>query len=404
MNPWPLLVLAGVTLAGWMVAVLHPGILTRLGIGATEMWFLDTHAVLAACDAHAVGLPPDASNPLDVYGRPHSYSDWWFVLGSLGLGRDHNFMLGLSWVALFLFSALWALRPRNWPQAAVGVALLLSPPVLLAVQRGNNDLVVFFLLAVAGGVMRAKGWWRLVVAGLSIGLATGLKFYPAAASALFLVLPGRRERIVATLVGGAVAALVLASVWSSVSRGFFAIPLDVHKVGAAVLLTDMGLVSPVWKLVAAVLVLGAGLGVARSGWFAWRSPDGEADQAGRAWFTLAAAVTVGCFLVGIGHAYRWIILLLIPAWLFASTASTLRGRRGRLLVWILLFAVLWGDGLFCLFVNARFIPTSQEVIYEWAKVWRLCSQPVHWMFVILLGGWLWRLGLDALKPDEKPAA
>lgn len=406
-SPWPWLSLTGVTLAGWMLVTLYPIILTKLGIGDTKMWYLDTYAVLAACDARAAGLSPDVPNPLDVFGRPHSYSDWWFVLGWLGLGREHNFIVGFSWVILFFASALWALWPRNARQAVVGAALLLSPPVLLAVQRGNNDLVVFFLLAVAGGAMRASGRWRWAVAALAVGLATGLKFYPAAASALFLAWPGRRERIVATLSGVAVAGLVLASVWATVSRGFFLIPLDLHKIGAPILLTDLGLTASAWKGVAVVVILGAGLALACTGWLAGRpvESEGAAERVAHAWFAAAAAVLVGCFLVSNGHAYRLIMLLLIPAWLFAAPAATAaRARWGRTLIWILLFVMLWGDGLFCLVINICLQPATVSEGLEWAKVWRLFTQPLHWLFMILLGGWLWRLGLDALKPDPQSAA
>lgn len=386
----PLLALAGVTLAGWMAVALQPRLLSLVGILDYGLWFLDTHAVLSANDAVASGLDPARPNPLDHLGRPHSYSDWWFVLGWAGLGRAHNFGVGLAWVAGFLATALWALRPRDWPEMAVAALLLLSPPVLLAVQRGNNDLVIFALLAAAGGLLRAAERWRWLAAGGLIGLATGLKFYPAAAAGVFLLVPGRRKGPALVWAAAGVAA-VLWSVWPAVGRGFFAILPDVHKVGAGILLADLGLTEPGWRVLAGAVVAGGGLALAAGGFAGWSGADEAAHLQARAWFTLAAAVLVGSFLVGIGYAYRWIFLLLLPAWLWRCAPVTPRARLGRSVLWALLAGLVWADGLFCLVLNLGFMPRPQTDVDAWMKTWRLLTQPLHWVLMVWLCAWLWTL-------------
>lgn len=386
----PLLALAGIVLAGWMAVALQPRLLSLVGILDYGLWFLDTHAILSANDAVAAGLDPARPNPLDHLGRPHSYSDWWFLLGWAGLGRAHNFGVGLAWVAGFLATALWALRPRDWREMAVAALLLLSPPVLLAVQRGNNDLVIFALLAAAGGLLTAAEGWRWLAAGGLIGLATGLKFYPAAAAGVFLLVPGRRKGPALAWAAAGIAA-VLWSVWPAVGRGFFAILPDVHKVGAGVLLADLGLAEPAWRVLAGGLVAGAGLALATVGMTDWNGADDGADLRARAWFTLAAAVLVGSFLVGIGYVYRWIFLLLLPAWLWRCVPATSRARVGRGVLWGLLAGLVWADGLFCLVLNLVFMPRPQVDVDAWMKTWRLLTQPLHWVLMAWLCAWLWTL-------------
>jgi hypothetical protein len=112
--------------AGLLGFVSLPWLQRKLGIFDFGRWFLDSLAVLAANDAVMAGIDVEKSNPLDVFGRPHSYSNWWFVLGRLGLGRDDNFIVGGVWVLAFLLVVWASLRPRNYREALWSTLLVLS--------------------------------------------------------------------------------------------------------------------------------------------------------------------------------------------------------------------------------------------------------------------------------------
>ena len=380
--------------AGLLVFALSPGTLNRkLGLIDYGVWFLDSYAILASNDAVQAGLDPDQHNPLDIFGRPHSYSDWWFVLGRLGLTRADNFVVGGSWVAAFLLSTFVVVRLRNNREAVWNACILLSPPVLLAINRANNDLVVFVLLAIAGFVLRRAAAWRLGLALGAIALATGLKFYPVVAAAVFLLVRPPRRLLAISASASLVLLLVLADIWNTLGRGVFAMPVNVYTLGAPILLKDLG-----WEGHGA-LVAGVVLLTGAAGWLAFsRRTTGlaepEADHSGRFFFVLGSVVLVACFLTGISHAYRWIFALMIAPWLWQEARTPanppVRRRLARLTGWLMMTA-LWMDGFFCLGVNLFFAPVPAGILDQWQFIWRLFTQPLIWLFMALLAGWLLEL-------------
>lgn len=386
--------------AGLLVVVLSPGGLNRkLGLIDYGIWFLDSYAVLASNDAVQAGLDPDQHNPLDVFERPHSYSDWWFVLGRLGLTRADNFVLGGSWVAAFLLATFVVVRLRDNREAVWHACILLSPPVLLAINRANNDLVIFVLLVIAGFVLRRAAAWRLGVALGMIALATGLKFYPVVAVAVFLLVRPPCRLLAISAWAALVLVVVLADIWNTLGRGVFAMPVNVYTLGAPIIFKDLG-----WEghgaLVAGILLLtGAAAWLALS-----RRTSGlaepVADLSGRLFFVLGAVVLVACFLSGISHAYRWIFALMVAPWLWEEARTpgspSVRRRMARVTGWLMMVA-LWMDGLFCLWVNLFFAPVPAVILNHWQFIWRMCTQPLVWLLMALLAGWLLELLLSTWR-------
>lgn len=388
LTPGRLLIL--VTLAGWLAFVLMPQLLVLVGISSYGMWYLDSYAVLAAVDAVRQGIPmaPGLANPLDPLGRDHKYSDWWFAMRWLGLTRESNFLVGTTWAGAFAVAAWGTLRPRNFRETAWLAALFLAPGVLLAVHRANNDLVVFVLIAICGVAAADPGWVRQAVAIAALVLATGLKFYPAPVALGFLwVRPVRRMAAplaLALLAAGA----TLASVWSQLKRAQFTFEATVHTTGAPLLWRDLGWpdATSLWFTVAIV-----GLGAAVLA--ATRCTAGLAEGGGRRERLLAAMgaiVVVACFIAGVSYAYRWIFALWMALWLWREAGEALAPRRR----WTvraglaLLLACFWLDGLFCLVVNLCLMPMAVERQHALQLTWRLWTQPLQWLLVILLAGWL----------------
>src|SRR6478752_9792600 len=151
----PFRLLLAVLLAGLSAVVLCTDLLQTMGLAYHRQWFLDSYAILAANDAARTGVEMLVANPLDPLNRPHRYSDWWLGLQHLGLTRDDNFLFGGVCLVMFLAVVLATVKPRTYREAGWLAVVLLSPPWLFGLQRGNNDLVVFAVLG-AGLLAVAK--------------------------------------------------------------------------------------------------------------------------------------------------------------------------------------------------------------------------------------------------------
>ncbi len=394
----PRLMLAVAVLAGYCLLALFPVVKRKFGVFDQGMWFLDSYAILASSDAVRAGLDPSQPNPLDVFQRQHSYSDWWFLLGDLGFTRDDNFLIGGSWVLAFGATALAILRPRCYREAILGAAVSLAPPIVLAVNRANNDLVVFTVLAAGLLCLREAKPWRLALFGVALMLATGLKFYPIiAGGALLLVRPLKLMRCAAALTWLA-AGLTLVSAWGDFKRAVFPAPTEVFTFGAPIVFRDLG-----WTGARALLA-GAGLlGLAAvvCVWRGWslRLNDASADLRARLAFAAGAALLVGCFVAGISYSYRLVYMIFLVPWLWRQAASPAARWLGGLLL-----AALWLDGLYCLGTNLFVGPMPLAELVRRQLIWRFFTQPVVWAGMALLAGSLLDLALAAWRESQKTEA
>lgn len=158
------------------------------GVQNMEISFPDLHILLSAIDAHHLGVNVFKENPLCYFKIPHVYSEAWFPLHYIGFSDDHRILIGLFVILLFGFGVGWQIKDN----LNLFIPLLISPAVLLAIERCNNDLIIFLLIfLVVKLALSEKGQW--VWAGhllLYIGIA--LKYYPVAFCVIFLF---RREKL-----------------------------------------------------------------------------------------------------------------------------------------------------------------------------------------------------------------
>ena len=393
------------TLFGLVVFAAAPGLKRRLGLNHYDLWFADSYAVLAASDAHRAGLDPALANPLDVFARPHIYTDWWYALGPLGLTREDNFLVGAGWIASFLIVTWLTLRPATGGAALFFTFLVLSPPVLLAVNRANNDLVIFVHLGLAALALDSRRSWNWLPALALIALATGLKFYPVAAAAVFFLLRPRHVLLTAVTTSILVLALVLHDVLPALSRGQFHIPPGLYTLGAAQLLHDLGIPAGADRVVPLVFVIVAGVALSRR-----RITAGLAEvstaSAPRVLFLLGAVTLTACWLAGASFGYRWIFSLWLAPWLSQSAGDATFSPAGRRLAaatgWLLL-ALLWLDGAYCLVTNSLVGRQPVAQVQSWQHAWRLVTQPLAWIFFALLAGWIADAFHLALRTVRAPA-
>jgi hypothetical protein len=338
---------------GYTVLVWRPVVMTALGVEPPAgWWFVDTYALLAASDMAALGLDPYVPNPLDLLGVPHWYSDWWFLIGHLGLTRFDVYWLGAGVVGLFLASAILVLRPRNGSEALVAWLALCSPPVILGVNRANADLLIFSIMALLGLALASPRRWVWWQGPWLVALAAGLKFYPIVVGLILVLVARPRREVWASL---AVMTLLVLAVAMSVSDAIArALPLlmspeGFFSFGSSALFTLAGLSPPAAKWAAWM----AGALVAL-GWLR-RTPVPPAALPGheKMAFGLGALIVVGCFFAGVSYSYRLVFLLLmLPLlWTWSRAAGVHSGAGPARLVLGLTLPLVWIDGLACATIN-----------------------------------------------------
>lgn len=316
-----------------------------LAVPHAKPYFFDTVAILAAGEAEQAGLNVYQPNPLDPMGRPHVYGPWWLVTGWLGLDRGDTWWVGGLLVVTFIIAAGRVLDPRDRGAALAGGMLLASPPILLAVERGNNDLVVFLLLGVAAAAIARP---RVATEALAMGavcLAAALKFYPLAALPLLAAQRCSRARMVG-----------LAAISLAVCAGLFFLQHDAYRSAfglapSPVHMNTYGLSTTVqmWRILAgqhawhvagfaagvvvAMLMVGRGV---RALWHSVPLTGGSAAcylGGGLCWLLCFAATT--------NFPYR-AVLWLLPArvWFGQLDAAGAAGRMARSMLGLLL-VVCW---------------------------------------------------------------
>lgn len=385
-----------------MVLVQFESLWWWLGVGHITPYFSDLVAILAAGEAHVRGWDVYQHNPLDPYNRPHVYGPWWLMLGDIGLGRADTWWLGLTLAGLFLMAALLVLKPRNNYTVVLAVLMMVSPGVLLAVERGNNDLVIFLLLTLAAWLVTRRQMLSGVAGAGLVLLSAALKLYPLAAVPALAAKDATRKRLMLLLGGTVLAvAMVLVLSWSDYRRTaeLAPEPLTIFGYGAKL----SGLIWAVFPRERVWLLVGALPLIAGAAWVGWRWR--------RSWWTLLSPTgfTTACYLAGglcwclcwvstINFPYR-MVLLLLPARLWLAEVSD-PNHRFVARVHLLLALLLWWSPLA---KNHLLVLNPVTQLYEGTPLTFVALGAEHALglvVTVLLGlvitGWAWR----RLKEDE----
>lgn len=388
-------------LAAWAWLYAHDAALARAwlsrwGFRPYDVPFIDLEYVTANVRCWQHGVDVYAATPCDRMGRIFDYAPLWLRLSPLALDWSWSNRLGLAQGALWCAS----LSLLGWPRGLAGRALLVaavaSPVCGFAIERGNPDVVVFVLAAGALACWRsARAGWRLLGWAL-VGLAGGLKFYPAV---LGLMLA--RERPALGLRAGAllgVAGLAYLAAWhGEILRALHNLPSPgafSMGFGAQFLARGLGVVTGsrhLHRWLGPVLLAGLGGAVvwlARREGFA-RTMRGLAQPAQDSWL-VGGLLVAGCFLSGPSVGYRAVLLLLAMPGLLALRAAGPRAGRGvavRLPVWASV-CVLWCS-LPMRWLAPADSPAQGDLTPLFTAVW-LLREALWWgvVWVLLAGCWV----------------
>jgi len=136
--------------------------------------FADLRAVTGLSITLSQGIDPMQYHPGDPWQRPFNYPPIWKLLAWIGVTPQHTTFLGLLLIGLFLAGLYLPFADLSWAQSAFFMFGVLSPAVLLGIERANIDLLIYFLMALAIWMMSRSISWAAVI----IQTAILLKLYP----------------------------------------------------------------------------------------------------------------------------------------------------------------------------------------------------------------------------------
>jgi len=138
--------------------------------------FLDSRQFAWASEAHAQGYDPLVENPVNPVGHQLNYPRIWHILFALGINESHTNLIGSIVVILFFIgvSLFWFSNKFDTLTYFLLSIVILSPAVMLGVERSNIELVLFFILSLALTI----NYYSSISALFLIIFASILKLYP----------------------------------------------------------------------------------------------------------------------------------------------------------------------------------------------------------------------------------
>lgn len=155
-----------------------------VGVMDMDPAFADSYNITTAIESQHNGFNPLQTNPVDITGRPMNYPRIWLWLEYLGISIRNTSLLAECFIFLFVLSFFFIIKNSNNSQGIIYSIALCSPPVLLAIERGNNDLFIFSLL-VFSSILSSEGIGsqdrisiRNIASHLFLLLSSILKLFP----------------------------------------------------------------------------------------------------------------------------------------------------------------------------------------------------------------------------------
>jgi hypothetical protein len=178
-------VVAALAIGGCIRAYGWPQGWRVFGVSTREVAWLDLRVITSAAQTVADGGNPYVSNPHDPTGRPLNYPSAW-LLFFRGKEFSPAFVsaVALGFAAAALATLLLWMKPSGLRTGALVGCLLVSPSLLLAVERGNTDLPVFALVGLSLLATDSPRRWLGWCGVLGLLLACVLKLFPVAALGL----------------------------------------------------------------------------------------------------------------------------------------------------------------------------------------------------------------------------
>src|SRR5579872_4485032 len=139
------------------------------GVTPLQPPFFDMHVIndYAACASKGIDpYTPQACN-VDNFNIPRV----WLWLGFLGINGSDSVWLSASLIAFAAIVTIFLFRGRGWQHGAFALGAILSPSVMMGVERGNLDLLILALVGSAALIYDERKIGRTCAAAIVPPLA-----------------------------------------------------------------------------------------------------------------------------------------------------------------------------------------------------------------------------------------
>ncbi len=363
----------------------------RLRVPGLDQSFGDLRTVTHGVECLQRSIDPYVVNPCDPWWRLVNYPPVWLkIFDLLGIGPRATPWLGAG-IDIAFFAAAIAFLGRRPPwQGLVYGAALISPAVMMGIERGNNDFLVFALVAAGLGLVVGKSSLRLSLGTSALIVATALKLFPILSIAMVLV---RRRSLwlpaLVVAVTGAVYFLAIRDSLDAIARNthrevFYSYGAEVLFIGLEKYLALKGALA--WKAPVLACVVAGALSLG----FLCRASFELRDDRWGAGFAAAGAIYLFSFIVASSFDYRLAFLLLgLPQ--LMDWAAVREDRAQRMLAILAIAAILLALWLSFYSVKIRLV----DELFTWTTFFLLLTMMTAATLRFL--AWLPRARLAPMK-------
>jgi hypothetical protein len=327
------------------------------GVTPLQPAFFDMHVIndYVACASRGIDpYEPHACN-IDNFNIPPT----WLLLENLGVDGSDSFWLSIAIIVAAAIVMILLFGGRSRFQGSIALAALISPPVMMGVERGNLDLLILGLVGSAALIYRERNARHAGCAVALLGFGVALKLFP-----VFCVTLAARFSRQTFLFACALAALSLTYLLSSfryillisrnvpttfvLSYGYKTIFLGVDHIRGEAGLEPIGLADTWLPASAAAVVLICAAAVAADSFRKHRDFCLiDTSCAGTA-FLFGSGIYCGTYLLGTNFVYRLMFLLLclpqIQDWQIRWCETVSSANVVNLGLFCTVLGVLWLNG------------------------------------------------------------
>lgn len=327
------------------------------GVTPLQPPFFDMHVINEYAACARKGVDPYAPRACSVVN--FNIPPTWLLVGLLGIDGSDSAWLSAAFIVVAAIVMVLLLRGRAWHCGLIALGAVISPSVMMGVERGNLDLLVLALVGSAALIYDEARIGRACGALVLLGIGFALKLIP-----IFCVSLAARCSRRTLVFACALAALSLISLVLMIdevflirrnvpttfilSYGYKAIFLGIDHVRSEAGLSPIGLADTWLPALMAAVVLMCAAAVAVNSFRRRRVFCAvEVSVAGTA-FLFGAGIYCGTYLLGTNFVYRLMFLLLsVPQlldWQIRRSEGDQTVGIAELGLLVTVLGVLWSNG------------------------------------------------------------
>ena len=152
------------------------------GVPAREVLFSDIYPFFVNdfCKINSINTQDyyDQFKNCDAWQRIYNYMPIWIEFLKLGIHKEYYYLFGILFSSLFFLAFFKLITINSKKEFFIYFLAILSPPIMLAVERGNYDTFIFFLCFLYIFLLKKNNLFLNIFSYILIFFTSLLKFYP----------------------------------------------------------------------------------------------------------------------------------------------------------------------------------------------------------------------------------